>query len=76
MTPQQQNKIVNDIITQVIKDEQLAREAEIEKQSQLYSNYGNTLPNTNTSTAWYFYNPATVNFGKTDFIKIWGSRKA
>ncbi len=27
------------------------------------------------ATSWYFYNPATISFGQSEYIKIWGRRK-
>ncbi|MFO7617263.1 MAG: tetratricopeptide repeat protein [Bacteroidales bacterium] len=27
------------------------------------------------TSGWYFYNPSTMSFGMTEFIKIWGRRK-
>jgi tetratricopeptide (TPR) repeat protein len=58
-----------------------AEEKKKEEDHQLaLTNQLNTTPpaNTNqptTSTAWYFYNPATVSFGVGEFTKKWGSRK-
>lgn len=31
--------------------------------------------NQNTSGKWYFYNPASLSFGQSEFIKKWGNRK-
>jgi len=74
MTPTERNKIIDDLILAVIKAEQKAQEAENLKQTNLYS--AQTTANTTATTAaWYFYNPTTVNFGKTEFVKKWGSRK-
>ena len=41
--------------------------------SQLQSN--TTTYTLNTDKSWYFYNTATKNAGKTQFQKLWGSRK-
>ena len=70
----EKNKIIDQIITEVIKKEQ-------KKQEEAYNNQQNTFNTaidnnaTGTSTAWYFYNPAATSFGKTEFIKKWGNRK-
>ena len=73
MTPAERNKIVDGIITAVIKEEQKKQEEAYQKQLDIYS--ANTTTTTSNSTAWYFYNSTTVNFGKTEFIKKWGTRK-
>lgn len=73
MTAEERNRIIDDIITSVIKEEQKKQEEEYLKQQNINSATSNTL--TTSSTSWYFYNPTTVNFGKTEFIKKWGSRK-
>lgn len=73
MTPEERNKIVNDIITSVIKEEQKKQEAEYLKQQNIYTAGESTIAS--TSSSWYFYNTTTVNFGKTEFVKKWGSRK-
>ena len=74
MTPEQRNKVVDDIITNVIKEEQKKKEEEYQKQQNIYNASVNSNTTT-TSTAWYFYNPSAVNFGKAEFIKKWGNRK-
>ena len=74
MTPEQRDKVVDGIITNVIKEEQKKQEEEYQKQQNIYNASVNSNITT-TSTAWYFYNPSAVNFGKTEFIKKWGNRK-
>ncbi len=74
ITPEQRNKIIDGIITEVIKEEQKKQEAEYQKQINIYNTNINEN-STTTSAAWYFYNSSAVNFGKTDFIKKWGNRK-
>jgi tetratricopeptide (TPR) repeat protein len=74
MTDAERNRIIDDIITNVIKEEQKAKEEEYQKQQDIYNAAANTIATTNAAS-WYFYNPTAVSFGKTEFIKKWGSRK-
>ncbi len=67
-------KIIDGIITSVIKEEQKKQEELIEKQQNIYNAAVNTTTTT-TTASWYFYNTTAVNFGKTEFVKKWGSRK-
>lgn len=34
-----------------------------------------TQANASSGSSWYFYNPSTLSFGFTEFLKKWGSRK-
>lgn len=36
---------------------------------------GNSLQSTSSKGKWYFYNSQSLSYGKTEFRKIWGSRK-
>lgn len=86
MTPEQLNKVIEKIIEDLKKKEE--EEAENAKREEYLAqqraqgtnlqNTGNSAPKTftlNTDDSWYFYNTATKNAGKTEFQKIWGSRK-
>ncbi len=69
-----------------LKKKQEALEKEKEKQEALKRNSGlvtvNNTPGSNTNigtpknqqTAFYFYNPTTVSYGKNEFVKVWGDR--
>jgi len=74
MSTADRNKIIDGIITEVIKAEQIKQQEEYQKQQNIYNAAANTIATTAT-TSWYFYNTTAVNFGKTEFIKKWGSRK-
>nr|MBA3706007.1 tetratricopeptide repeat protein [Bacteroidota bacterium] len=56
------------------KKQEEARQNELSNQLPLNPEQPVTGPPT-ASTAWYFYNPATVSFGVGEFSKKWGSRK-
>ena len=85
MTPEEQKAVIAKIIEELKKKEKeeaenAAREEYLAQQnargSQLRDK-GNA-PSTytmNTDNSWYFYNTATKNAGKTQFQKMWGSRK-
>ena len=85
MTPEEQKAVIAKIIEELKKKEKEEKEAaereeylaqQNAKGSQLSDN-GNAPSNytMNTDNSWYFYNTATKNAGKTQFQKIWGSRK-
>lgn len=74
----ERRKIIQSVIAEVVKKEQ---EELREKQNRINrgvvgrngrnENFGN-----NTSGGkWYFYNPATLSFGLSEFRKKWGKRK-
>jgi TolA-binding protein len=77
----QRNKIIEEIIARVIEEEKKKEEEKQKQQSgtgntgsfynQQQSGFGST---TTTSGAWYFYNPAAMSLGLSDFYKKWGNR--
>ena len=85
MTPEQQKAVIAKIIEDLKKKEKeeaenAAREEYLAQQnakgSQLKDNKNDPNSyNINTDNSWYFYNTATKNAGKTQFQKLWGSRK-
>ena len=79
MTEKDRDKAIDAIIAKIEEDERLKKE---EEQQQLNNpppiqQNGTTPPPSQGfgSTAWYFYNPTTVNFGVGEFNKKWGPRK-
>ena len=87
MTPDEQLKVVEKIITELKKKEKEEEEAARREQymaeqaamgTNLKDNGSAAAANTftlNTDNSWYFYNTATRNAGKTEFQRRWGSRK-
>ena len=85
MTRPEQMAVITKIIEELKKKEKeeaenAAREEFLAKQNAM----GNAIkdnknaPSTytmNTDNSWYFYNTSTKNAGKTQFQKLWGSRK-
>ena len=85
MTPEEQKAVIAKIIENLKKKEKeeaenAAREEYLAQQSakgsQIQDKGNNPATYTmNTDNSWYFYNTATKNAGKTQFQKLWGSRK-
>jgi TolA-binding protein len=85
MTPEEQKAVIAKIIEELKKKEKEEKEnAEREEYLAQQNAKGNPLGNNanepasyniNTDNSWYFYNTATKNAGKTQFQKLWGSRK-
>lgn len=80
MTDKERNKIIDDIIADIIEQERLQREMEQQENvnSMLFDQQrGNTRNNVNAPAGgkWYFYNPSQLSFGKNEFAKKWGNRK-
>ena len=85
MTPEQQKAVIAKIIEELKKKEKeekenAEREEYLAQQNAKGSQIGDkgNAPATytmNTDNSWYFYNTATKNAGKTQFQKMWGSRK-
>ena len=48
--------------------------AQLKLNQLAFGNLGGGLPDANKGK-WYFYNSQSLSFGKTQFQKIWGSRK-
>ena len=88
MTPEEQKAVIAKIIEELKKKEKeeaeaAAREEYLAQQNSQGSPFQNsntrgnepTTYTMNTDNSWYFYNTATKNAGKTQFQKLWGSRK-
>ena len=74
----EQERIIDQKIEDLIQAEQDAqRQRQLEESRAQANKFNqNTQVNRNiTRGGWYFYNPAAVGFGATEFKKIWGSRK-
>ena len=77
MSVKERNAAIDKLIAQVEEEEKKAEEDKQNEQNLLLmQNQNPTTPAAAGNTgAWYFYNPATVNFGIAEFTKKWGSRK-
>ena len=74
------SQVINQIIQAELKKEREALELERSKQQMMYENNrnggrGEQFGNNTSGGKWYFYNPATLSFGLSEFRKKWGKRK-
>jgi len=73
------NKIIDNIIKAIVEEEKRRAEEEREmERNVLMANLtggGDRGYNTEQSREWYFYNPNTLSFGYTEFLRKWGRRK-
>ncbi len=77
MTEKERNAMVEKMISKIEEDEKAKEEERLNQNNKIQLANTNTT-NTNAgeaSSAWYFYNPATVSFGIGAFNKKWGPRK-
>ena len=63
-----------------IEKERIQLENERARQQMMYENNrnkgrGEQFGNNTSGGNWYFYNPATLSFGLSEFRKKWGKRK-
>ncbi len=80
MPDKDRNKIIDEIIADLLEQERILREQEQQQNvnSMLFDQQrGNGTNNVNAPSGgnWYFYNPSQLSFGKNEFTKKWGSRK-
>ena len=76
----QLSQVINQLIQAEVEKEREVLEVERSKQQMLYENNrnggrGEQFGNNTSGGKWYFYNPATLSFGLSEFRKIWGKRK-
>lgn len=76
----QQNAIINEIIQAEIDKERIEAEEKKLRQQMIYESgrnerLGQQFGNKTAGGKWYFYNPATLSFGMSEFRKKWGKRK-
>ncbi|MBQ0075382.1 MAG: tetratricopeptide repeat protein [Prevotella sp.] len=88
MDEKERNAAIDRVIAELKKkekeEEAKAAEEELEKRQAKYANNRKptTMPTPQTpqtigrnNSAWYFYNPATVQQGKQNFQRLWGKRE-
>jgi len=76
----EQNILISKIIRTKIDEERREQEENSLKQQMMYQNRmnggrGEQFGNKTSGGKWYFYNPATLSFGISEFRKKWGNRK-
>ena len=70
--------LIQNIIQKEIDKERKEQEERQQRQSLSYQNSRNNndqFGNNTSAGKWYFYNPATLSFGMSEFRKKWGKRK-
>lgn len=75
MTDSQRNNIIDGIIAEYNQKEMKRQKEEAERALTLQTLTQNNNIGNNTQGGWYFYNPATLQFGSAEFKKKWGNRK-
>ena len=74
------SQVINQLIQAEVEKEREVLEAERSKKQMMYENNrnggrGEQFGNNTSGGKWYFYNPATLSFGLSEFRKKWGKRK-
>ena len=74
------SQVINQLIQDEVEIEREVLETERSKQQMMYENNrnggrGEQFGNNTSAGKWYFYNPATLSFGLSEFRKKWGKRK-
>lgn len=76
MSERELNATIDKIIADLIKKEEEEKRLQQEQQMAAMQQKDPNMQMTNApGSAWYFYNPPAVNYGKTEFMRIWGNRK-
>ena len=76
LSPEEQKKLLSDIIRAQMEERQ--REKEKNQENQLFNSGTGQSEQRNQATGgsgWYFYNPQAISFGFNEFTRKWGTRK-
>ena len=73
MTPSERNKIIDNAINVIVKQEEQEQRMRLEAEKFASLNQPMSL-NEQSASKWYFYNTQQVNLGKAEFIRQWGTR--
>ena len=78
LTESERREIIQSVIAEVVKKEQEELRQKQNRANRGMFDRGGRNDNFGTNTSggkWYFYNPATLSFGLSEFRKKWGKRK-
>jgi TolA-binding protein len=79
MPQSKRNRYIDNMIRDIKEREEAERKAERERQENLQfletNRQGPRSVTGKGANKWYFYNPASVSSGRTEFITKWGKRK-
>jgi len=70
--------VIDGIIQKIVEEEKRKQEEEreMERNVMMANQFGdNRNQGVDVSAGWYFYNPNTLSFGFTEFLRKWGRRK-
>lgn len=73
MSEAERNVAIDKLIAEYVKQEEIRKQAERDKLAAANNSNQQNVASTNSN--WYFYNAATVAFGKSEFLKKWGERQ-
>jgi tetratricopeptide (TPR) repeat protein len=73
MPAEKRNKIIDNLIQQVIEQEQ--RQSEYNNYYYNPNDISNNYKQSSSGGKWYMYNQILLSRGKSDFIRKWGNRK-
>jgi hypothetical protein len=68
------DKIIQRVKEAEAEAERLAKEAELLNMYDMGNRGRQYQPNQKTGGKWYFYNPSSLSFGQTEFMRKWGRR--
>jgi len=78
MSETERDAYIESIIAKAVEEENKKKEQDeaVLANPQLNQNQTNqSLGGAGSGSTWYFYNPSTLSFGYTEFLKKWGNRK-
>jgi tetratricopeptide (TPR) repeat protein len=76
LSPAERSRKIQEHITHLIMEEEQKKREEADRLNGIAQAQQNIQNNTNLTTgSWYFYNPSSMSFGYTEFIRTWGNRK-
>ncbi len=68
--------VIDKIIADLIEQEEHKKQKERERQqAAMQQNDPNQQIAQAPGSSWYFYNPSALNYGKNEFMRMWGERK-
>jgi Tfp pilus assembly protein PilF len=79
MPENERNTLISSIIAKIVKDESEGKTSKYSDQynmGQYYENERRFQGNIDQEGKWYFYNQSALAFGRTEFRRRWGTRKA
>jgi len=80
LSEEERNRIIDQIIGNLIAEESLKKQQEQARQDNLnlfgQNRESGSGGGTTTAGRWYFYNPTTMSSGFSTFMRKWGSRKS